>query len=163
MANKPQIGDIFSIPLSNGGKAYAQYLHYSKMGPIIQVFDLISASDVATDKLLLSKFMFPPVITGLFAAIAGRSWKVIGNHPIKNFVHPKFISTLYNQKTGKAGIWFLWDGEREIKIGSVLPEEYKNLEFLIVWNPMNVVHRIETGEVPFPYADLIRNNEFTPK
>jgi hypothetical protein len=162
MANKLKIGDVFAISLSNGKKAYGQYLHYSNIGPIIQVFDLISISDVAVEKLLLAKQLFPPVITGLFAAIKEKYWKVIGNSPIENFVHPKFVSTLYNQKTGKAGIWFLWDGQRTTKIGPVLPEEYRNLEFLIVWNPMNIVHRIETEEVPFPYADLIRNNEFTP-
>jgi len=39
------------------------------MGPIIQVFDLISAGDVAIEEVISSKPLFPPVITGLYAAI----------------------------------------------------------------------------------------------
>lgn len=57
----------------------------------------------------------------------------------------------------------MWDGEKEIKIGKELPDEYKTLEFLVVWNPPNVTQRIETGEIPFPFGELIRDNEFTPK
>jgi hypothetical protein len=143
-------------------KAYGQYLHYSTMGPIIQVFDILAKDDVTIEQIMTSHRLFPPVITGLFAAIKNKVWKIIGYRPVTNFVHPQFISTLYNQQTGKAGIWFLWDGERDLKIGSALPSEYKGLEFLVVWNPQDIVDRIETGEIPFPYGDLIKNNEFTP-
>jgi hypothetical protein len=162
MSKKPKVGDIFEIPLSKGRKAYGQYLHHSKMGPIVQVFDLIS-DNVTIDQIVSSNLLFPPVITGLYAAIKNGYWKVIGYRPILGFVHPKFVSTLYDQDTGKAGIWFLWNGEIDIQIGPVLPSEYKNLEFLVVWDPTNVVHRIETREMPFPYGDLIKNNEFIPK
>ena len=162
MKKKPKIGDIFEIPLSDGRRAYGQYLHYSKMGPIVRVFDLISEGDVTIEQIVTSQPLFPPVITGLFAAIKNKLWKIIGYRPVMNFVHSKFVSTLYNQQTGKAGIWFLWDGGRDIKIGSTLPSEYRGLEFLVVWNPQDIVDRIETGEIPFPYGDLIKNNKFTP-
>ena len=49
---KPKVGDIFEIPLSNREKAYGQYLHYSKMGPLIQVFDLISSGDAELDRVI---------------------------------------------------------------------------------------------------------------
>lgn len=162
MQKKPKEGDIFEIPLSNGRKAYGQYLYFSKLGPIIQIFSLITTETASLDQILDSKPLFPPVITGLFAALNKKKWKVIGNNPITQFSHPKFIRTLYNQRTGEAGIWFLWDGKDEIRIGSVLPVEYKSLEFLVVWNPQDVVDRIETGKIPFPYAELIKNNRFTP-
>lgn len=161
MTKKPKIGDIFQIPLSNGKRSYGQYLHHSKMGPIIRVYNLFS--DKATiDQVVSSDLLFPPVITGLYAAIKKGYWKVIGHSPILNFVHPRFVSAFYDQETGKAKIWFLWDGQNEIKIGPVLPEEYKKLEFLVVWNPTNVVQRIETRKIPFPYDDLINKNEYTP-
>jgi hypothetical protein len=163
MPKKPKEGDIIEIPLLNGTKAYGWYLHYSQMGPIIQVLSLISASAVTVDQILASKPLFPPVITGLFAAIKEGKWKVVGHKPVTNFVHPKFVLTLYDQRSGEAGIWFLWDGQKEIRIGPVLPEEYRGLEFLVVWNPTNVVRRIETGEIPFPYADLVKYNKFTPQ
>ena len=162
MMKKPKVGDIFEIPLSEGRKAYGQYMHYSKKGPIIQVFDLISDKAVSVEQVASSKLLFPPVITGLYAAIKEGFWKLVGHQPILNFVHPKFVSTLYDQETGKARIWFLWDGEKDIRIGPVLPPEYRSLEFLVIWNPTNVVNRIETGEMPFPYADLIKHNRFMP-
>jgi hypothetical protein len=162
MTKKPKEGDIFEIPIPNGKKSYGQYLHYSKMGPIIQIFSLISEGDVTINRILGSKPLFPPVITGLFAALKEKKWRIIGHEPITDFVHPMFVTTLYDQHTGEASVWFLWDGQRDIRIGSVLPQEYKNLEFLVVWDPSNVVHRIETGEMPFPYADLIKYNRFTP-
>jgi hypothetical protein len=162
MAKKPKVGDIFEIPLSVGRKAYGQYLHQSKMGSIVQIFDIISKDKIDLKQIILSPLQFPPVIVGLYAAIKEGYWKIIGQQSISEFVHPKFISTFYDEYSGKARIWFLWDGYKEVKIGPVLPEEYKRLEYLVVWNPPDIVERIETGEVPFPYADLIKNNKFTP-
>jgi hypothetical protein len=162
MAKKLIVGDIIEIPLSNRKKAYGQYLHKSKMGPIIQVFDLTYRDKIELDQIISSRPLFPPVITGLNAAIKTGLWKIVGNKPVLSFVHPKFVSTLYDQVTGKARIWFIWDGQSYSKVGAVLPAEYKKLEFLVVWDPKNVVDRIETGKTPFPYSDLIENNEFTP-
>lgn len=162
MAKKPKEGDIFEIPLPNGKKAYGQYLHYSKMGPIVRIFSLISTGEVTVDQILGSKPLFPPIITGLFAALKERRWKIIEHHPITDFAHPMFVTTLYDQRTGKAGVWYLWDGEKDIRIGPILPEKYKECEFLVVWDPSNVVDRIMTGEIPFPYGELIKNNKFTP-
>ena len=53
-------------------------------------------------------------------------------------------------------------GKKERKLGKKLPKRYKKLEFLVVWSPHNVVERIETGEIPFPYKDLIDKIEFEP-
>jgi hypothetical protein len=42
-------------------------------------------------------------------------------------------------------------------------EEYKILEYDIVWNPYDVVRRIETGEYPFPYQELIHKKRIYSK
>ena len=160
---KPKLGDIFKIPLSDGKMAYGRYLFYSKMGPIIEVFDFISHGDASMDDLSLGKLLFPPVITGLFAALRDHMWNVIGNRRVIDFVQPKFVSASYDRTTGAVRKWSLWDGESFTSIGDYLPSEYKELEFLVVWNPINVVRRIETGEMPFPYADLIKYNKYTPR
>jgi hypothetical protein len=158
-----KVGHVLEIPLSMDRKAYGQYVFADKrMGPLFQVFDLITDTTVQLEELRGVKAMFPPVITGLRAAVRLDLWKVVGWIPVEEFVYPNFVSTLYNQKTGKAGIWFLWNGTRDIRIGSKLPEKYKKLEFLIVWSPCDVATRIETGYYPFPYRELIQNNEFTP-
>lgn len=158
-----KVGDIIEIPLTADRKGYAQYVIRDRMGPVIQVLNCIETSRPQIDYILESRPLFPPIITGLFAAIKSGYWIRIGNRiPIVND-YPGFMSTLYDQKTGEAGIWFYWDGEKSIRLGERLPKKYKEKEFLMVWDPHDVVHRIETGEYPFPYRDLILYNKYTPR
>jgi len=163
---RPKIGDIIEIPLSNGKKAYGQYVFRDeKRGPLLQVYDLIidSTTYVDMEDIVKAKPLFPPVITGLFAAIRTGLWKVVGNRPVKGFKYPGFISTFWNEKTGEAGVWYLWNGTESIRLGYRLPEEYKNLEFGVAWSPYDVADRIETGEYPYPYGDIIRFNKYIPR
>lgn len=157
-----KVGDIFEIPLSDGRKAFGRFLIRSKIGPIIQVFSLITNKPCDLNEIIRSPELFPPVITGLFAAIKTGLWKVIGNIPPVDLHHPKFISTNYTED-GRANIWYLWDGEKHEVIGKKLPKQYKSLEFLVGYSPTSVTERIETGEIPFPYGELIRDNHFTPR
>lgn len=166
MARKrPKVGDIIEIPLSHGRKGYAQYVHWdSKVGPLIQVFDFVTherLDDVM--RLDSAQPLFPPVITGLFAAVRTGVWEVIGHLPASGFVYPGFVSTFWDQDTGRARDWYLWDGERSVPLGKELPREHRNKEYLVVWNPTDVATRIETGEYPFPYGDLLRDGQFAPR
>jgi hypothetical protein len=165
MPHKPRIGDVFEIPLSGERYAFGQYLNYSRMGPIIQVFAFTSEQQAPVNiaQIIQSKPLFPPIITGLFAAVRDGMWKVIGNKPVNDFVHPKFLSALYDERTGDVKKWSIWDGDKSLVLGKELPREYKGLEYLVVWSPINVVSRIETGKVPFPYYDMIRYNKFVPR
>jgi hypothetical protein len=158
-----KIGDIFEIPISNNQKGYAQYIIKDKMGPIIQVFACIALTRPKVDHVLNSGPLFPPIITGLSAAVKSGLWTKIENVQLKNIKYPGFVSTLYDQKTGEANIWFYWDGNKSIRLGTELQDEFKNKEYLMVWDPHDVVHRIETGEYPFPYKELILFNKFTPR
>jgi len=160
-----KIGDIFKIPLSNRRKAYGQFVYKDQqMGPLILVFNLITERQIDDiQKLINVKPLFPPVITGVNAMTRTGNWKVIGKLPVENFTYPNFIRNLYDEKTGKAGIWLLWDGEKNIRIGRKLSDKQKKLEYLVVWSPQDVVYRIETGTYPFPYGDLIVKNEFEPR
>jgi len=162
---KLKIGDIVEVPLSNGRKAYGKYVFWDKkMGPLLQIFDLLIVdNDINLAELEDAKHLFPPVITGLFAAVKTGLWKVVGNLPVSSFEYPGFISNLYDEKTGMAGTWYLWNGRESIRLGYLLPEKYKKFEYLVVWSPMDVVDRIETGAYPYPYRDLIRTNRFTPQ
>jgi hypothetical protein len=65
MMHRIKVGDIFEIPLSEERKAFGYYLHYSKKGPIIQVYNLISKRDIELNEIVKEKPLFPPVITGL--------------------------------------------------------------------------------------------------
>lgn len=147
----PKIGDVFEIPLSDGRKAYGQYVRADKdNGPMIRVFDLITRDDVKIDELISSPTMFPPIIVGLKAAIRTGLWTIIGHSPIKYFESPNFISAMYDSINDRVGIWYLWDGieSKSVPIGYKLSEEYRELEQLVVWAAEDVVERIETGINP---------------
>jgi hypothetical protein len=162
--NMVRVGDIFEIPLSGNRKTYGQYVYKDKkQGPLIQVFDCIINSEIHFDKDFINKgHLFPPIITGLTAAIRVGLWCVVGKSSVINFNYPMFVSSLWDEKTGEVQKWFLWNGDKFIPNGPILPVEYKSFEYLIVWSPYDVVYRIETGEYPFPYGEMINNNKFTP-
>ncbi len=158
-----RLGLVFEIPLSGGRKAFGQFIRKDKMGPMIQVFKLIATEIPDINLILESGQMFAPIFTGLGAALKEGFWKAIGVAKIKDFEYPGFLSTMHNDKTGKAGVWFYYDGEKDIRLGEKVPQKYKDKEFLIVWSASDVTHRIETGEYPFPYRELIHNNQYTPR
>src|SRR6266545_8183508 len=88
------VGDIFEIPLSDGRKAYAQYVFRDpKQGPLIQVFDYFGESNFHMEDIRNAKPLFPPVITGIGAAVKTGLWKVVGHAKITNFVYPTFIAS----------------------------------------------------------------------
>lgn len=153
------VGDVFEIPLSDGRICYGQFMFWDRNnGPLIQVFDLVTMGKSPPSQILeqvkRAKPMFPPVFTGLFAAVRTGLWEVIGHTPVNQFVYPKFVSVMH-ERYQPVGIWYIWDGNKWIQIGSELPKQYKNLEFLAGWDPQGIAHRIETGENP--YEKMIRN------
>jgi hypothetical protein len=159
-----KVGDVFDIPLSGNRKAYGQFVFKSELGPMIKVFDIITfENDASLQEIEKAKSLFPPVITGLNAAIRLRLWRKIGKLPVGDYSDTKFISSLWNEKNGEVIHWSLWDGKQFIRLGKTLPKQYENLEYCIVWDPKNVVLRIENNEVPYPYGEMIKYGRFSPK
>lgn len=157
-------GDLFRIPLSDEGYAIGHYVYWDQHnGPFIQVFDHIAPKgELDIDEVRNRKYLFPPVITGLMAAIKKGVWEIVGYEPVRGFVYPNFISAFWDQRTGEVINWFLYNGSSYTKLGPVLPLEYKILEVLVVWSPYDIAYRVETGNIPFPYGEMIKNNRFTP-
>jgi hypothetical protein len=151
--NRLSLGDIFEIPLSNGRRAFGQYVFKDRMGPVVLIFDVIAQPDegIELESLDPSKMLFPPVFTGLQAAIRSGLWKVIGHRAVGQLLYPGFVSAHYNHKTGRYGTWYLWDGEEYRPLGQDLPQEYRTLERLIIWDPMDIIERIESGDNPYEY------------
>lgn len=148
-----RIGSVLEIPLSDGRKAYGQYVFKDeRMGPLVQIFDLVADRELPIDELLAqlsdARPLFRPVITGLFAAVQAGVWKIVGQMPVGKFVYPEFISAMH-ENYEQLGHWFLWNGTRSIKLGRTLPPKYKDLEFLVVWSPHDIAKRIETGYNPY--------------
>lgn len=148
-----KIGDIVEIPLSTGQRAFCQYAYRDKMGPIVRVFDLIveQSDEIVLERFEEANLLFPPVITGLSAAVKTGLWKVVGQIPILDFQYPNFISAFYDREAGEYGNWYLWNGSEDILIGSKLPPAYHHLERLVVWHPRALAERIETGDNPYAY------------
>lgn len=146
-------GDVFEIPLSDGRKAYGQYAFKDKMGPIVLIFQNLTQPDEEPEieELDPKKLLFPPVFTGLNAAIKANLWKVIVHRPIEKFEYPGFVSAHYNHEVGRYGNWYLWNGEEYRLLGQDLPEKYRSLERLVIWDPMDIVERIESGDNPYEY------------
>lgn len=153
-----KIGTIVRIPLNDNRNAYCQYVHKDKMGPMIAVFELIITHPINLNILLEADHLFPPIITGLFAAVRTKLWEKVGCLPVVNFEYRGFINPHYDFMSGEVIMWYFWNGDHYIKLGKKLPEEYKDRELLIGWNPYSVVERIETGKVSSAYEGLIKNN-----
>jgi hypothetical protein len=160
-----KVGDVFEIPLSDGRKAFGQYVYKSKLGSIIKIFDCIIGKEkhVNLCDIANTDSLFPPVITGLFAAIRTGLWQKIGKLPVGDYSATQFISSWWDGKTGEVYHWSLWDGSKFIRLGKILPEEYKNLEYCVVWNPSDIVWRIENFEIPYPYGDMIKYGKLIPR
>lgn len=146
---KPRIGDVFEISLSDGRKAYGQYVFWDQEnGPIVRIFDLIADDQVDLSSITNRSLLFPPIVVGLMAAIKSGLWKIIGNIAINDFDYPYFISAMYHSLTNKMGMWYLWDGADYKPLGYKLPDEYKRFEQLVVWAADDIRKRIETGVNP---------------
>jgi hypothetical protein len=146
---KLKIGDIVEIPTSKGF-SYAQYSHKHKQyGALLRVFwGSYNVRPCEFDEVVHGgvRFMcfFP-----LSAAIDMGIFSVVGNFPLsedaKKF--PIFRAGVVDPATGKVGVWWLWDGEREWPI-SELTAEQRKLSIRGVWNDTILVERIESGWTP---------------
>ena len=162
-------GDILQLPFSDGMYAVAQIvlLDFSKGAPMNPLLRVVKGrfhmdEEIDLDIIDLSDQLFPPIITGVGGAVKAGYWNKIGHRPVENFRYPTCIQTNYSQDTGEAGTWYLRDETGTYILGKELPEELKNLEYDVILDPHSVSTRIETGEISFPYGDLIKYNKFTP-
>lgn len=129
-------GDIIEMNLSNGHKAFGQYVHDDpNYGALLQVFNLRTEATPSVEDILASGPKFPPIITSVVAAVKHWNWKVIGHAPVDRFTFPVF-------KSGKPGSWWLYNGQGTTRVTELSPggEKY---EELIIWGHDDLVRRIE--------------------
>jgi len=147
----PKIGDYFEILLPDGRRAYGQYVFWdgppnrpaSGLGSLVQIYDVVSHKELSLDDLRSASLLFPPVFTGLKAAIKSGAWRIVGHLPVEGFIFPKFRST-FGTKPGVYHDWKIWDGEKETFIGD-LPAKYRSLEAKVGWGYQLLEDRIATG------------------
>lgn len=144
-----KVGDLIEIKTALG-YAYAQYTHkHSVYGALLRVFNTIysrrpdSLKDVVEDRVRFSNF-FP-----LMAAVKQGVFPVVGNYAVRQELKqfPQFRAGVFNPETRKVAVWWLWDGEKEERLGG-LTEEQKQLPIRGVWNDTLLIERIESGWTP---------------
>jgi len=142
-------GDIFSIKTPNG-EAYFQYVKNNKlMGSLIRVFPGTHLLPPENWSPLVEQetnfWIFFPVGAALKKGIIRK----IANCPIP--VHaektPLFRAGVVDPSTGRVENWWLWDGEKEWKVGK-LTDEQRRLPIRGSWNDTLLVERIQSGWLP---------------
>ncbi|HMU55304.1 MAG TPA: hypothetical protein PKA61_09870 [Nitrospira sp.] len=148
--SRPKIGDVVEIDTGQG-LAYAHYSHQHPMyGALLRVFadrkaerpaDL--AAVVAGEPTFLT--FFP-----LAAALKRQIVSIAGNVPLseqaKRF--PTFRDGIADPRTGRVADWWLWDGEKEVRVGP-LTDEIRRLSIRGVWNDTLLKERILSGWTPY--------------
>ena len=149
MSKRIKIGDIVEISTAKGF-SYTQFIHkHPKYGALLRVlpgfFDHRPSTFLS---LVNSRDMFMCFFP-LQAAVNREIFNVVGNLPLpeKAKKFPLFRAGNENPQTGKVEIWWLWDGEKEWKIGNLSAEQRK-LPVLGVWNDTLLKDRIEAGWLP---------------
>jgi hypothetical protein len=147
-----KIGDIVEIKTGKG-LAYAQYTHKHdkppRYGALLRVFGKfydVRPSDLTELVRNRPAFMcfFP-----LGAAVNRSIVSIVGNVavPLEAQAFPIFRAGVIDPSTRKVNVWWLWDGEREWRVGEITAEQ-RRLSIRGVWNDTLLVERIESGWTP---------------
>lgn len=143
-----RIGDIVEIVTSKG-LAYAQYTHahtkQPRMGSLLRVLRGIHPerpqgfAELAEQREQFSVF-FP-----LRAALKQNIVHIVGHERIPDWAiaFPIFRNGL-PERNGRINDWWLWDGEKEWRVGA-LTSEMRSFPDLAVVNDTRLIEMIETG------------------
>jgi hypothetical protein len=144
-----KIGDIVEI-MTGKGLVYAQYTHkHNQYGALLRVFRKfcgVRPSDFTELARNRPTFMcfFP-----LGAAVNRGIVSIVDNVavPLEAQSFPTFRAGMANPPTDKVKVWWLWDGEKEWRVGE-LTDEQRSLSIRGVWNDTLLIERIESGWTP---------------
>jgi hypothetical protein len=142
-------GDVFAIKTANGN-AYFQFVKkVAPMGSLIRVLPGIYPDRSPEWSELVAHetnfWIFFPVAAALKQGIVQK----VAHCMIPDFARktPIFRAGVVDPSTGKVETWWLWDGEREWKVGSIT-EEQRRLPIRGSLNDTMLVKRIEEGWLP---------------
>jgi hypothetical protein len=149
MGKRVKEGDIIEIPTAKG-LAYAQYaLKNREWGALLRVlpgFHQTRPADFAPLVAQPERFVtfFP-----LQAAVSRKIFAVVAHAdvPARAQVFPLFRAAGFIDRDGKVQDWWLWDGEREWRVGQ-LTDELRRLPLRSIFNDTLLITRIEEGWTP---------------
>lgn len=144
MGKRVKEGDIIEIPTARG-LAYAQYvLKKERWGSLLRVlpgFHPVRPDDFAEVVRRQERFVtfFP-----LQAAVSRKIFEVVAREEVPEAARsfPLFRAAGFIDPGGKVQDWWLWDGEREWRVGQ-LTDELRRLPIRGIWNDTHLITRIE--------------------
>jgi len=149
---RPRIGDVIEIS-TPAGFAYAQYTHKHekppRYGALLRVLPGLYASCLKEFGSLVQQKERFLVFFPLGAACNRKLVRVVAEEPIPEWACPFPVFRQGNaDANGHVRIWFLWDGEREWRVGTLSEEQRKFPVMPGVWNNTLLVERIAEGWQP---------------
>jgi hypothetical protein len=149
MAGHPKIGDIIEINTAKG-KAYAFYTHKNaQFSYLIRVFrDLHAERPKSLEQVVngaVAFSIFFPLATALNKGI----FSVVGNQPVPAYLQPfPVFRDCHPDITNRENdIWWLWDGQKEWKIGKIT-KEIQSLDYRAICNDTRLIELVEEGYRP---------------
>jgi hypothetical protein len=143
------LGDVFEIKTPNG-LAYLQFtLKDSEFGHLIRVLPGFFSKRPSQVNEVVEKpelfFVFFPVDAAVKKGILAR----VTNEKIPVWAQkqPLMRRSGLRNREGKALTWFIWDGEKEIRVDE-LNKGQKKLSLAEIWNDTLLVERLCEGWLP---------------
>ncbi|MDO6967118.1 hypothetical protein [Rhizobium alvei] len=149
MKKVPKIGDVVEFK-SESGYIYAHYSHKHKtFGPLLRVFREIRKKRPENFDVIVTETPQYLVFFPLHAAVKQGVVEIVGNAsiPLQAQPFPLFRNGIADPITKKIDIWWLWDGEKEWRVGK-LTEEQRKLSMLQIVNDTALIERVEAGYKP---------------
>lgn len=142
---RPKIGDVFEIPTPSGF-AYAQFTHkHPSYGALIRVMPGIFSQRPSDFSSLVQQAEQFVAFFPLGAACNRQIVRVVAEEIIPDSAREfPLFRTGVRAQDGQVHSWWLWDGEREWKIGALKPEQHC-LPIRGIWNDTLLAERIVSG------------------
>lgn len=142
-------GSVFGISTSRG-EAYFQFVKkVAPMGTLIRVLPGTYPDGLPNLELLVERetnfWVFFPITAALRQGVI----RLVAHCKIPGHAQktPLFRAGVVDPAIGRVKTWWLWDGEKEWKVGSI-SEEQRKLPIRGAWNDTLLVERIESGWLP---------------
>ncbi|WP_156463983.1 hypothetical protein [Devosia sp. Leaf420] len=146
---RPKIGDVIEIR-TRKGLAYAHFSHkHPQYGALLRVF---GQTYNARPENFSAHMNAEPTFICFFplGAAVNRGIVSIAGHvdiPADAREFPIFRAGMPGRDMREGSPWWLWDGEKEWRVGTLSPSQRK-LPIRGVWNDTLLIKRIEDGWTP---------------
>ncbi len=144
MAKKLQIGDIFEIE-TELGLSYGQLTHrHPTHTDVLRIFKPKFKVRPENPAIVAAEEVEFTVLCTVGAGFRTGTMPRVGNCAVREQLQPfpKFRNGTANPETGVVEVWWIWDGENEVRVGK-LSAEQMNFPRLAIRNLVSIKDLIE--------------------